>query len=145
MAFSTKVLIPYLEGVLASIPTIQHIQRGEPVSPPARVNAYIILGGQQPNRVATGGLYRRVGRYIILFAIRVVGEEDETEDILADLIDAVQLAVLADPTAGGLTSELTIDAAAADNPEYRRLYGPEFRIYPMEVLCTQQDRITPSP
>jgi len=144
MAFQTKEVIPYLEGVLTALPGMQSVQRGEPVDPQSNTNAYILVGGQQPTRKATGGIFQRTGRYLVMFLFRVAGEEDDAEDALADMIDAFEQAILADPTAGGLVTSLDLNTAPADNPDYRRLYGPEFRVYPLEVIVTQTVRI-PTP
>lgn len=145
MAFATKAVIPWIEGLLAGItaPVVQHIQRGEPLDPPADVNAYILAGGQQPTRKYTGGGFTRAGRFLVMFVVRVGGEEDDAEDLIADLYDAFELAVLGNPTAGGLAANVELNTAPADNPDYRRMYGPEFRIYPIEVVVTQHARIGP--
>jgi hypothetical protein len=141
MPFQTKALIPYLETVLTGLPGMQHVQRGEPADPPTNVNAFVLVGGQQTTRKATGGQFQRVGRYVVEFVLRVAGEEDDAEDVLADLIDAWELAILSDPTCGGLTTNLELNTAPADNPDYRRLYGPEYRVWPCEVVVTQTVRI----
>lgn len=149
-AFKTKAIIPYLEGILAGLTGMQHVQRGEPVDPPANVNVYVMVGGQQPTRVATGGIFTRTGRYLVQFAIRVGGEEDDAEDLIADLYDEFEDALLAHPTGQvapgdtALAVNIELNTAPADNPEYRRMYGPEFRIYPFEVVVTQRGRIQPS-
>lgn len=143
VGWATKALLPYLEGVLATLPGIQSVQRGEPLNPPALVNAYVMVGSQQPTRKATGGLYRRTGRFLILFAVDVHSAESDAEDTIADLVDAFEEAILADPTCGGLTTSLELNTAPADNPEYRRMYGPEYRVFPFEVVVTQHLRLGP--
>lgn len=140
--FQTKAMIPFLEGILAALDGMEHVQRGEPLDPPANVHAYILIGGQQPTRVSTGNNFKRTGHFLVMFVVRTRGEEDETEDILADLYDAFEDAILADPTCGGLTTNIELDTSAADNPEYRRMYGPEFRIYPVTVIASQRARIS---
>jgi hypothetical protein len=134
--FRTKDVLPYLEAKLAALPGMQEVQRGEPLDPPANVNAYIMVGGQQPLR-KYASVFQRTGRFLVMFAVRVNNAEDDAEDVLADLVDSFEVAILADPTCGGLTTGLDLNTAPADNPEYRRLYGPEFRLYPFEVVVTQ--------
>ncbi len=141
MAFQAKALFPYIEGVLNGITGIEHVQRGEPLDPPADRNAYILLGGQHPTRKYSN-TYTRQGHYLVIFLFRVTGEEESTEDALADTVDEFQTAILNNQISGGLTTEVEINAAPADTPEYRRLYGPEFRVYPMELVVRQTDNLS---
>lgn len=143
MAFQTKAIIPWIESLLAGItsPVVQHIQRGEPLDPPANVNAYVLAGGQQSTLKYSPHHFTRTGRFLVMFVVRVGGEEDDAEDLIADLFDAFEVAVLSDKTAGGLAANVELNTATADNPDYRRMYGPEFRIYPIEVVVTQHAHI----
>lgn len=143
MAWQTKALIPYIEAKLSALPGMQHVRRGELIDPPANVNAAVLVGGQQPTLKyggPTSRVYQRTGRYLVELVVRIAGEVDDAEDALADLVDAWELAILDDPTCGGLTSSLELDTAPADNPDYRRLYGPEFRVWACLVVVKQTDR-----
>ncbi len=144
MAFNTKAIIPWIQAKLIAVPGMQHVQRGEPLSPPATMNAYVMVAGQQPTRKYVGGQWQRAGRYLVMFVVRVENEEDDAEDLLADAYDSIENALLSDPTAGGLGSSVELDTSPADSVEYRRMYGPEFRIYPFFVIVTQNARITPT-
>ena len=86
----------------------------------------------------TTGVLEREISYLVRFAARSKGKEDEAEDALADFLDQFQEAFYADPTLGGTVRDATLDLTLVGSPEYQPWVGQEHREYPLAVNAKQQ-------
>lgn len=136
MAFDTLSTATAIADLLGSISGISTVQFGAPLAIGPKVSAYITIG-QQPSDVKTQGTTWRDAHYFVDLCYRVDDAESDAETSLMAALDAIQAAVYADKTLGGIVSNTTIDTGMADEPEYRIRAGREFREYPIVLICRQ--------
>jgi hypothetical protein len=144
MSFNTLAPAQRLLAILGGLSGLHGAQIGAPEKVDSRVTAYISMGSQQPTRKAQG-LVQRQGRYFVMFAYRVDGNEGAAETTLMGLVDAFLMALYADLTLAGTCKSIEIDIGLADEPYYRLTNGQEYREYPVVIAATQQANYTVNP
>ncbi len=137
MAFNAKAVLTKLETVVSGLAGIQAVQVGVPQSIGNAVSAYITLGGQNAYDKA-GGLRQRDLSFRIVFTYRVAGDVENAEETIADLLDALEVALYADRTLGGTCQGIDVDFSTANEPQYSDFAGQEYRRYPVIVTVRQQ-------
>jgi hypothetical protein len=137
VSFNAKAPLAALVTLVTGLAGVQSVAKGVPESLGHQVCAYVTLGGQRPFDKASG-LRERELRYRVTFAYRVAGSEGAAEDKLADVVDALEVALYADRTLGGTVRSLEADFSAADDPRYTMVSGQEYREYPVVVTVKQQ-------
>jgi hypothetical protein len=137
-AFDLEAMLTKVQTIVTGIAGVQQVYVGVPESIGVRVAAYITLGPATPDPKTTGVQYRVEPQVMVTFAYRVAGAEAGAEVKLAQLVKAFTLALLADRTMGGVTSDLHIDTAGAGLPRYTAVAGSEFREWPMTIIGSQQ-------
>jgi hypothetical protein len=139
MAWDVQGPLTYLTTLIDGLTSMSGtVSQGEPESPDSRVAAMVSVGGFDLQHKTTGSL-QRVQRYWVEFYRRVGGDEAAAEADIADLVDEFCQAWQGDLTLGGTALNTTLDGNYADQPDYRLMRGPEFRVYPLLITATQQN------
>lgn len=134
-ATKSKATLNYINGLLGGIAGTQATYKGIPESITAKVTASVSVGDRMPNDKAAG--YHETGvNYFVEFAYRVLGNEGTAEDTLADWLDLLLDAWLADRSLGGTVRDSSLDFSTASEPTYRPTAGAEFRVYPVVIRTT---------
>lgn len=128
--------------MVAALPGMQHVYTGIPSSRDTRVTATVTLAGA-PITEKAAGLLRRNGRYLVLFGVRLDGDDAGAETLLAGLIDSFTAAwvnnrLLKDGGGNATCLSSTLDFQMADRPEYVLDAALEFRFYPVQVVVVQE-------
>lgn len=137
MAFDSKTPLRAIANLVATLPSMQDVRKGVPTSLNHRVSAYVTLGAQRPFDHAAG-LRGREMDYRVVFAYRVQDDEDEAEEVVAELLDQLEEAVNADRTLGGVVDGATLNMLGANEPRYVPVAGQEVREYPVIVTVKQR-------
>ena len=135
---STKEVLQYLAALVVGT-GIPACKIGVPASLSNVMSAFVTVG-PQPYSGHTNHTYNRTPRFTIILGYMVIGSEETAELAIADAIDNITGALLADRTFGGLVQSVEWDTATGDSPEYRVYAGREFRLYPIvvQVKWTEQ-------
>ena len=113
-------------------------QAGVPQGGP-KLFGYVALAGQSIRQLALRTKERKSTYYVGL-AYRVEGAESDAELALADALDLLLAALLADSSLSGTSDRaIEIDLTAAGQPEYRDFAKVEYRTYPVLVTVIQHD------
>lgn len=145
MAFNARGGLLALETLLTAIrygdgQKIQHVYIGRPKAPVNALSATITLGQHDPERWAGEQLVRQAGSYLVTLFYRVGTSDERTAELaIAELLDAVTLAIYRDPTLGGVSNTTVINTSLANDPRYLLWSGEEFREYPILVAVLQRD------
>lgn len=126
----TKAALNAVQSILAGIAGTQATSKGIPESLANRVTAAVTVGDQRPSDKAAGYHETEVS-FFIEFAYRVQGAEATAEDTIADWVDALKEAWLADRRLGGVVRTSELDFSLTREPLYRGIAGKEHRIYPV--------------
>jgi hypothetical protein len=142
MALDTAAPLARLVAVLQGLSGLQTVYVGVPESIGPQIAAYVALAGQSmPNE--TIDIAQREARYFCAFAYAVAGAEATAETTIAGLIDAFQVALLAERDSGmnsgsgPIVDSLGWDFSLGDRPDYQPIAGQEFRVWPCLVTVTQ--------
>ncbi len=133
--------------ILKTVLGATSVQFGAPLSIGPKVGAYI-TAGHQPGGIKAQGRVYRDAHYFVDLAYRIsdsVPQVSDAERTLMAALDALNVAINADKTLGGTCEDATLETGLADAPEYRVRSGPEFREYPVVVICRQYDSFNPTP
>lgn len=144
MAFDTPGILSAIVDVLENLDDMGAVQIGAPQAVGVQVSAWVSFGSHQMVR-KTHGITQRETRIFVLFCYRVDGAEATAETTLAGLVDDFLDALHTDLTLGGVVTDLRIDSAAADEPDYQLRAGREYREYPVIVTVTQRSTFEVNP
>lgn len=78
-------------------------------------------------------------RFWVLFAHRLDRNEDQAERSIMNVVRAFLLDLYSDQSFGGLVSQIEVETAVSDEPEYNLIRRREFREYPILVRACQYD------
>jgi hypothetical protein len=129
-AGKTRAALNRIKLVLDAIAGTQATYKGIPESIAAKVTASVSAGDRDPRDKATQ-LHETDVNFFIEFAYRVSGNEGGAEDTVADWLDLIEDAWLADRTLAGTVRTSSLDFSLSREPNYRPTAASEFRVYPV--------------
>jgi hypothetical protein len=139
MAWDVQGPLTYLTTLIDGLTSMSGtVYQGEPETPDSRVAGMASVGGFDLQHETTSTMVRWQ-RYWVEFYYRVGGNESVAEGVIADLVDEFCQAWQNDLTLGGMAQDTKLDGNYADQPDYRLMRGPEFRVYPLLVSAKQRN------
>lgn len=146
MTWQAGATLDALVTFVATIPGIQSVRKGEPLTLPYAVSAFISVGAHPVADFATSGRLDRSGEFWITFGYRIGDASATAEDTLADVLDEFMRRFFderkdATPL-GGTVEDMELDMSPASAAEYRPMGGQEFRLYPVIVRVRQTHTVT---
>jgi hypothetical protein len=144
MPLNTKAPLNQLVTMVSALPGMDQVIKGVPRGFDRPVVALVAFGGQTIEDKSTGVL-ERVATYFVFLGAAIEGENGDeealavsaAEDVLGDLVDAFIAAWVVDRRLAGTAASSRLRFDLANDPEYRIILGPEYRVFPLQVLVTQ--------
>lgn len=145
MSFNSPGVLTAIHDLLASLTGVESAYIGAPESFSTVVSAYVTLGPQAINDLATSQL-QRTSSYFCMLGYRTKGVEATAEMAIATAIDDLVTKFYAarhDGTgvfASGLVDRSLgkLDLTLAGAPDYRPVAGQEYRLYPFLIIDVAQ-------
>lgn len=138
MALSTPNLLTAVSTMVSGLSGIGAVYVGVPEAVSPQLGAYITLGAQSFTDYAFRVEFDEV-RIRVVFVYAVEGAEANAEMGIATALDTLRAALKANRTLSGTCKHAAMDTASSAAPDYEPLLGQEFRRYPVDIVCTDDE------
>lgn len=138
---TSKQLLQTVVDWLTTVEGVQEVSKGILEFPQTATSVFVTAGPREISDQFAGQRHRGMTFYIWT-GYRVAGREDDAEDRLLDVGDAIEESWNTKRKTEDLFRESILDMTMAGAPEYRD-YTEEYRVYPISLTMVIRQPLNP--